>query len=191
MLRGGSHCPCSRAVNTSVQDAHVLCSRPVFIGIVCTDPWPRRGDISRTDLVRAPLTSTEVDLQREPAVVTTCILIAIINCDINCHDHLCTFAVVNSAITKNCFVVCRTKISMFLLRSATMVVQRRQANRWWPTSANFRPKIRHTIPTPQLHHTAFLNVVRCHTTRKVLWCWCGVPGLWTKVGACGPPYKSL
>jgi len=107
VLTGGSHCPCSRAINTSVQDAHVLCSRPVFIGIVCTDPWPRRGDISRIDLVRAPLTSTEVDLQREPPVVTTCILIAKINCDINCHDHLCMFAFVNSAITKNCFVVCR------------------------------------------------------------------------------------
>ena len=43
---------------------------------------------------------------------------------------------------------------------------------WWPTSANLRPKTRHTTPTAQPHHAAtFVNVVRCFTW---LWCRCSV-----------------
>jgi len=36
------------------------------------------------------------------------------------------------------------------------------------TSANLRPKTRHTTPTPQPHHATFLNAVWFHTTRKVV-----------------------
>ena len=54
---------------------------------------------------------------------------------------------------------------------------------WWPTVANLRPKTMHITPTPQPHHTTFQRVVRCHHEKSsAVWLWCGVPGLWTKVG---------
>ena len=43
-----------------------------------------------------------------------------------------------------------------------------------------------------LHYILKCSVVSHHEKSSVVWLWCrcGVPGLWTKVGTCGPPQIS-
>jgi len=41
---------------------------------------------------------------------------------------------------------------------------------WWPTSANLRPKTRHTTPTPQPHPTTFLVMTPQYISKcSVVW----------------------
>jgi len=57
----------------------------------------------------------------------------------------------------------------------------------WVSQLRGRVRSGHTkwthgqLCTIQPHHTTFRNVV---------WFRCGVPGLWSKVGTCGPPYLN-
>ena len=68
---------------------------------------------------------------------------------------------------------------LFLSVMATPKLHARSTLLWWPTSANLRPKTRHTTPTPHRHHTTLQNVVCCHHEKSSVVCsWC----------RCGPPY---
>ena len=48
-----------------------------------------------------------------------------------------------------------------------------------------------TDTTPTSHYISKCNVVSHHERSNVVWLWCqcGVAGLWTKIGTCGPPMQ--